>query len=154
MNEILLSKQWISDTNVHLTNQPDFVFEKYRVIPEYLQKKYIKLLNKHNFIIINNKEYMNIYGKPIEKRYAIAFRFVCSMPVSAERLDELLGVFKTDDGATIVAIERQTVLPPEYNHMKFHRVVLTLETDILPKNIHIFDLYDILSFPGDSVPVD
>jgi hypothetical protein len=130
-----------------LTDYPQITFPdevekiEHTYIPENFQRKYIKLLEKKAFILIDSNQYQEFVGKIPQKKYIIAVRsvsFISDMQLSMASMYTNVYQIK---GKTDLLIKERAYFEPDWKTIKFHRVVLIVEVDELPENIYIIESY-------------
>jgi len=147
-NELDIAIKWRKNIPHNVIHEKKRITLEYEIIPENQQEKYFEILENKSFTIIDEDEYLSLFGKPSSKKHIIAIRALAHSPVNNSELKQkkCMTVSLFVDKNVIYSFELspfEGYSDDEFKKLSLHRIVLVIELDILPKDIYVMTIYDI-----------
>jgi hypothetical protein len=135
-----MAKSWLTKEPKSLS--PDDIIKiEHNYMPGDHQEKYIEKLKDKAFILLDDEEYRELFGKTSKKTYTIAFRSVSvivEIPISKSYIYSNVYQIK---GTTDLLVRERVYFEPDWRTLRLHRVVFVAEVNELPKNIYVLEGY-------------
>jgi len=147
-NEFDNAIRWIRNIPRNVIRSKNRIALEYDIIPENKQEKYFEILANKSFAIIDEDEYLSLFGKSPSKKYVIAIRALSHSPNSNSEIErrKLMIATRIIDENVIFSLEKHPIEgfdDDAFKKLFLHRIVLVVELDILPRDVYVMTIYDI-----------